>query len=85
MSSAAPEASFLPGAATLQPRSAGDLVSLSLQRPGGRRSVSAVTALLVASAVAMLAMPALSGSGSDQPAASHHHHHRASAAARGSR
>jgi len=84
MSSAAPEASFLPGAATLHPRSAGDLVSLSLQRPGGRRSVSAVTALLVTAAVAMLAMPALGGAGNNQPAA-HHHHHRASAAARGSR
>ncbi|HET7529591.1 MAG TPA: class E sortase [Mycobacteriales bacterium] len=52
-----PVPSFLPAAASA-PRSLGTLVGLSLRRPGGRRAVSAVTVVLLVSAVSMFAFPA---------------------------
>lgn len=59
MSSAAPVPSFLPGSATSQPRSARDLLNLSLRRPGGRRSLTALVTLLVVAAVGMFAFPSI--------------------------
>jgi sortase A len=55
----APLPSYLPGSATTQPRSFGALVGLSMRRPGGRRSLSALITLLCLAAVSMFAFPAV--------------------------
>jgi sortase A len=55
----APLPSFLPGSATMQPRSFGALLGLSMRRPGGRRSLSALISLLCVAAVSMFAFPAV--------------------------
>jgi sortase A len=51
--------SFLPGAATTTARPVGGLVGLALRRPGGRRAVSALTALLCVGGVSIFAFPAV--------------------------
>src|SRR5437764_11742696 len=55
---ATPAASFLPAAAPEQPATLGTLVGLALRRPGGRRSVSLFTVLLLLAGVGMFAFPA---------------------------
>jgi sortase A len=60
MSHPAPqEHSFLPGAAATATRPVGGLVGLALRRPGGRRAVSALTALLCVGGVSIFAFPAV--------------------------
>jgi sortase A len=59
MSSAAPAPSFLPGSATSRPRPTRDLLNLSLRRPGGRRSLTALATLLVVASVGMFAFPSI--------------------------
>jgi sortase A len=51
--------SFLPRPALREPGSLGSLLGLSLRRPGGQRSLSALGALLCVAAVAMFAVPAV--------------------------
>jgi sortase A len=51
--------SFLPGAAATTVRPVGGLVGLALRRPGGRRAVSALTALLCVGGVSIFAFPAV--------------------------
>src|SRR3954469_19147150 len=55
---ASEQASFLPAAATASPASLGGLIGLALRRPGGRRSVSLFTVLLLVAGVGMFAFPA---------------------------
>jgi sortase A len=55
----APQPSFLPGSATMTSRSFGSLLGLSMRRPGGRRSLSALISLLCVVAVSMFAFPAV--------------------------
>jgi sortase A len=60
MSHPAPEEpSFLPGSAATMARPVGGLVGLALRRPGGRKAVSALTALLCVGAVSIFAFPAV--------------------------
>lgn len=60
MSHPAPqEPSFLPGAATTMARPVGGLIGLAMRRPGGRRAVSGLTALLCVGAVSIFAFPAI--------------------------
>ncbi|HWB66134.1 MAG TPA: class E sortase [Mycobacteriales bacterium] len=60
MSSAPPPTpSFLPGPAADEPRPMRGLLGLAMRRPGGRRAVSAVTALLFLGGVSMFAFPAV--------------------------
>jgi sortase A len=60
MSNPAPTGpSFLPGAATTTTRSFGGLIGLAMRRPGGRRAVSGLTALLCVGGVSIFAYPAL--------------------------
>src|SRR5947209_3593775 len=56
---ATPAASFLPAAAPEQPATLGTLLGLALRRPGGRRSVSLFTVLLLVAGVGMFAFPAI--------------------------
>jgi sortase A len=53
------QASFLPAAGSAGPASLGGLIGLALRRPGGRRSVSLFTALLLVAGVGMFAFPAV--------------------------
>jgi sortase A len=53
------EHSFLPGAATTGARPMGGLIGLAMRRPGGRRAVSALTALLCVGGVSIFAFPAV--------------------------
>jgi sortase A len=53
------EPSFLPGSAATMARPVGGLVGLALRRPGGRKAVSALTALLCVGAVSIFAFPAV--------------------------
>jgi sortase A len=53
------QASFLPVAGGAAPHSLGGLVGLALRRPGGRRSVSLFTVLLLVAGVGMFAFPAV--------------------------
>jgi sortase A len=53
------QASFLPVAAGAAPQSLGALVGLALRRPGGRRSLSLFTVLLLVAGVGMFAFPAM--------------------------
>src|SRR5437660_10907146 len=55
----APQASFLPAAAPERPASLGRLLGLALRRPGGRRSVSLFTVLLLVAGIGMFAFPAV--------------------------
>lgn len=60
MSHPAPqEPSFLPGSAATMARPLGGLIGLALRRPGGRKAVSALTALLCVGAVSIFAFPAV--------------------------
>ena len=82
MSSAAPVASFLPGTATSQPRSTGDLLRLMAQRPGGRRGLSASIALLLFAALVVIVTPLANRAGGAGGHSGRHHHSRAAAPAR---
>ena len=53
------QVSFLPSAASATRASLGGLIGLALRRPGGRRSVSLFTALLLVAGVGMFAFPAV--------------------------
>ena len=53
------QASFLPLASGASAQSLGGLVGLALRRPGGRRSVSLFTVLLLVAGVGMFAFPAV--------------------------
>ena len=53
------EYSFLPGTAATTVRPVSNLVALALRRPGGRRAVSALTALLCVGGVSIFAFPAV--------------------------
>src|SRR5580698_5793763 len=53
------EPSFLPGAAATTTRSVGGLIGIAMRRPGGRKAVSALTALLCVGAVSIFAFPAV--------------------------
>jgi len=53
------QASFLPVVADASPQSLGGLIGLALRRPGGRRSVSLFTVLLLVAGIGMFAFPAL--------------------------
>jgi sortase A len=55
----APSPSFLPGSATVEPRSVGALVGLALRRTGGRRGLTGLTSVLVVAAISMFAFPAV--------------------------
>jgi sortase A len=54
----APEPSFLPGPATSRGRGFFGLFGLSMRRPGGQRSVSALAVLLALAGVSVFAFPA---------------------------
>jgi len=56
---ASEQASFLPAAASASRASLGGLIGLALRRPGGRRSVSLFTVLLLVAGVGMFAFPAV--------------------------
>lgn len=53
------EPSFLPGAGVTGARPVGGLIGIAMRRPGGRRAVSALTALLCLGAVSIFAFPAV--------------------------
>src|SRR3954466_15433975 len=56
---ASEQASFLPAPAPARPSPLGGLIGLPLRRPGGRRSVSLFTVLLLVAGVGMFAFPAV--------------------------